>query len=387
MRGLPVSARILKKHDVAESVLDLALSRIRRAYDLHDHIAVSFSGGKDSTVVLNLALQVAHERGRLPLDVFFWDEEVIAPETEAYVARVAALPDVSMRWLCLPVTHRNGCSISSPFWWPWDPEHLDLWVRPIPDGAITDLSGFNRHKIPDANSLLFRGNRTVGVLLGIRADESMSRRQGVSMRRHDNYLIADSAAPGVTLVKPIYDWRTIDVWTAPLQLGWDYNHAYDLMALAGISPSSQRVAPPYGEQPMQSLWMWQVCWPDLWDRMCERVPGARTAARYARTELYGAGGKGKLSPPDGMTYQEAITYYLSRHPDSVQAFTAKRLQQWMRAHKRATHDPIPDTDPHPSTGLSWSYMLRVAMRGDLKGRENPLTRLKFVAGVEHGTRY
>lgn len=380
-----MSARILKKHDVPESVLELGLTRIRRAYDLHDHITVSFSGGKDSTVVLSLALQVARERDRLPLDVVFWDEEVIAPETEAYVTRVATLPDISLRWYCLPVTHRNGCSVRSPFWWPWDPDCRSVWVRSMPDGAIDTLPGFNRHQIPSANHLLFTDDRTVGMLLGIRADESMSRRQGVSMRRQDNYLINDASSPGITLVKPIYDWRTVDVWTAPAQLGWDYNAAYDLMALAGISPSQQRVAPPYGEQPMQSLWMWHACWPELWDRMCERVPGALTAARYARTELYGASGVTNLRPPEGMSWEEGITYYLGRHPDRVRAFTAKRLQSFLSAHRRATHEPVPESSPHPASGLSWSYMLRVAMRGDLKGRENPL---KFVAGgAEHGTRY
>ena len=377
-------ARILSKHEVPDDVLTLARSRIRRAYDLCDRVAVSFSGGKDSTVVLNLALEAARERDRLPLDVFFWDEEVIAPETADYVARVAALPDVVLRWLCLPVTHRNGCSIALPFWWPWDPSQRDRWVRSIPDGAIAALDGFDRHTIPSANRFLFRDGRTVAVLLGIRADESMSRRQGVSMRREDNYLIADAHAPGVTLVKPIYDWRTVDVWTAPHRLGWDYNRAYDLMALAGISPSMQRVAPPYGEQPMQSLWMWHVCWPDLWDRMLDRVPGAQAAARYARTDLYGAGGVTKLRPPDGMGWQEAIAYYLDRHPPDVRAFTARRIQGFLAAHRRATRDPVPADAPHPASGLSWAYALRVAMRGDLKGRENPL---KFVAGVEHGTRH
>ncbi len=51
-------------------------------------LCVAGRGEKDSTVALNLALQVATERGRLPLDTCFVDEEAITPETVEYVERV-----------------------------------------------------------------------------------------------------------------------------------------------------------------------------------------------------------------------------------------------------------------------------------------------------------
>ena len=51
-----------KKKDIDENVYDLAIKRINRTYDIFDNVVVMFSGGKDSTVCLNLALQVAKER-------------------------------------------------------------------------------------------------------------------------------------------------------------------------------------------------------------------------------------------------------------------------------------------------------------------------------------
>ena len=68
-----------------KSVLEHSLERIRTAYDRFDRVIVSFSGGKDSTAVLNLALEVARERGKLPLEAVFFDEESIHPTTIEYV--------------------------------------------------------------------------------------------------------------------------------------------------------------------------------------------------------------------------------------------------------------------------------------------------------------
>lgn len=380
--------RLLKGKAVEQDVLTLARERMRHVFDLFDHVAVSFSGGKDSTAVLNLALEVARERGRLPLDVFFFDEECIYTENVDYVHRVAALPEVSMRWLCIPVKHRNACSGEQPYWSPWAPEDRGKWVREIPEGAITELPGYHpgavaaeRLSIPEVSGLLFPpqlGN--VCMVLGIRADESMTRRRAVSRRTVDNYIVKHNTGYGgasdvqgagnVWKAYPIYDWRTPDVWLAPKLLDWDYCRVYDLLDKMGWSPSKQRLAPPFGEEPMQGLSQYHACEPELWERMLGRVEGVATAKRYSRTELY-AFGEVPARPP-GTTYPEFLRELIAQSFEGDQvAQVAKAIAARLRNHFNKTGDALAPRAPHPISGYSWEFLLRIAVRGDFKGRRQP----------------
>lgn len=372
---------------VEEDVLTLARARMRHVFALHDHVAVSLSGGKDSTVILNLALEVARELGRTPLRVVFFDEECIYSENIDYIRRVGAQPDVALEWYCLPVKHRNACSTDSPYWFPWAAEDREKWVRELPQEAITHLSGYDhadpaaRKSIPEISGLLFApelGN--CAFILGIRADESMTRRRAVSFRTEDNYIVKHSQGYGGTgkvlgwgnlwKAYPIYDWRTPDVWLAPKLLGWDYCHVYDLMDKIGIKPNQQRLAPPFGEEPMQSLHQWHLIEPQLWFKMCARVPGAATAKRYARTELYAFGDLPQR--PAGMTWEEFITETIrQKHQGAAAASVAKSVQKHIRAHFRKTSDPLGIKKEHPHTGMSWEFLLKIATRGDFKNRRQP----------------
>lgn len=371
----PTTRNFFGMRELEENVWEATLDRIRHTYDLFDHVFVSFSAGKDSTVCLNATVVVAEELGKLPVRAVFFDEEAIPHETEAYARRVAADSRIALEWYCLPVQHRNACSHEEPLWWPWAPEARNLWVREMPEEAITDLPGFvyeppeKRPSIPQCAELLAPPSMgSVGMILGIRADESASRRRAVTRRRHENYMPKELHGPNVRKVYPIYDWSTQDVWTAPAKFGWDYNEAYDVMEMAGISHHGQRCAPPYGEEPMQKLWTFKECFPDIWERMCYRVPGAATAARWSTTDLYSFGSV--PDKPEGLTWEEFLTQRIQAHEPEAAAAIAHTVRSYIRGHYKKTSDPIL-FHTHPLTAISWRYLLQIADRGDFKSRHLP----------------
>lgn len=379
-RGRRTSKRPRGRKYTDQDVLTAAVERVHHCFDLFDHVAVAFSGGKDSTVVLEVALQAWEERGfDKPLRVVFFDEEAIPYETEHYVRRRAEDPRIDLEWLCLPVRHRNGCSRRQPWWWPWAPEARDLWVRPLPPEAITDWPGFPmeppsaRLSAPDFNGLLFDPKLgRCGLLMGIRAEESIIRMRAVTNRQEENWIVpySDATARGnVWKCYPVFDWRTTDVWTAIGQGGWDYNESYDLQEMMGLGHRTQRCAPPYGEEPMQLLFQYSRCFPDVWDKMAERVPGARTAARYARTALYDFHARRVL--PDGETWPGYITQLIDRFPEEERAIVAEGIRSSIGLHYKHTSDPIMAESAHPATGVSWSFLASRAARGNFKRRRQP----------------
>ena len=372
---------ILSKQVIDENVLTKAVERINYIYDNFDTIVVSFSGGKDSTVVLNLVTQVAKERNKLPVKVVFFDEEAIHPDTIDYVHRVRERDDIDLDWYCLEIKHRNACSRTQPHWYCWDKEEEDKWIRPMPECAISEHPKFVKGMtMPEFAPYLF-GNETgrMAMVQGIRANESLRRYRSVAHREKENYIALKSKS-GVKVwsgrVKggramnyynayPIYDFNAKDVWVCTAQHEWDYNKTYDVFQQTGMNLEKQRVCPPYGEEPLRGLWIYSVCYPDMWAKMIDRVHGVATAWRYGNTELYGAFMK---EPPAGLTWKEYLPMCIDLNGKKERYLVTKTVNGLIEIHNKKSKEVIPEAVPDPHSGVSYKVLCKVALKGDLKGR-------------------
>ena len=390
----PEERRVKPRRPAGKDTFTLACERTAQVMRDFDHVFVAFSGGKDSMAVLEVALHVAHSdpafARHLPLRAVFWDEEAIPFESEDYVRRTANRPDVALEWMCVPIQHRNACSRTSPYWWPWAPEARDLWVRPLPPEAITVLDGFpveppaHRLTIPDSNGLTVTPDMgNCAMLMGLRAQESMVRSLAVSgggVGAADTWIVnyvGATSRSNLWKAYPIYDWTHEDVWTGVRLLGWDHNAAYDRFEMAGVGVPSQRCAAAFGEQPLAKLYLFAQCFPEVWERMVDRVPGVGSAFRYGAGELYSY--RGRPVKPDGMTWPDFMLHYIDQHDPVGRGKTTWRIRGMLRTHYHKTTGPILDTVRHPETGLDWNWLLLVAMRGDFKERAQPHMRIQLLA--------
>lgn len=329
-------------------VLTAAKERLSTVFDDFRHVYLSFSGGKDSGVLLNLALEVAREKGRLPLDVLVLDLEAQYKHTVDFIQRMADNPDVKMFWCCLPIHLRNAVSQIQPHWVCWHPDEKDRWVRDLPDhpAVISDEGFFPFFRrgmefeefVPEFGEwYAARHNyETCACLVGIRSTESLNRYRTIrseTKTRWKNHGWTTLTTPHVFNAYPIYDWTTEDVWIANGKRRWDYNRIYDLMYLAGVSLHDMRLCQPYGDDQRQGLWLFKILEPEVWSKVVGRVQGANFGNRHVE-ETGNVLGNIRITLPEGYTWKRYAKFLLATMPPYLAEHYRKKIAKFLRVWRK-----------------------------------------------------
>lgn len=332
------------------NVYQAAKRRINYIFDHFDYVYVSFSGGKDSGVLLQLTIREAKKRGRLPVDTLIVDFEAQFKQTVDFVQRMVDSGNIQPYWVCLPISLRNSVSQFQPKWMCWEPGKEKQWVRELPssEGVISEINRFpffyqgmefEKFVYDFAGWYQKKKEGKVAVLIGLRSDESLNRFNTIKNTRKKKYNQLNWTTKmqrNVYMAYPIYDWKTKDVWIANGVNEWDYNKIYDLMHKAGVSLSQQRLCQPFGDEQRKSLWLYQILEPNTWQRLVERVEGCNFGGRYSKQQGRILGYY-RFHLPNGMTYRDYSKYLLRTMPPHIASHYRERIFKflvWWRKNGR-----------------------------------------------------
>lgn len=317
------------KQYVAQNVYDALQERLHFIFEEFDNIYISFSGGKDSGLLLNLVLE--YQKKYYPqkkIGVFHQDFEAQYTVTTEYIERTfeKIKDEVEPYWICLPMATRTAVSSYEMFWYPWDDTKKEAWVRPMPkydyvinldNNPITTYK-YRMHQEDLAKQFsrwykISHGNKKTVCLLGMRADESMHRYSGFLNKKYGykQECWISKQFSDVWCASPLYDWSLNDVWHANSIYHYDYNHLYDLYHMAGLQVSQMRVASPFNDYSKDSLNLYRVIDPQIWSKLVGRVQGANFAAIYGRSK---AMGYRSITLPEGHTWKSYTQFLLETLP-------------------------------------------------------------------------
>jgi predicted phosphoadenosine phosphosulfate sulfurtransferase len=365
------------KRGLGIDVLTAARQRIARVFDDFPCIYVSFSGGKDSGVMLELVAAEARARGRR-VGVMVIDLEAQYKLTIDYIQQTLErhADVVDPYWVCLPLSLRNAVSQFEPQWRCWEPGREQDWVRQPPEGAIADEGlfpffsrGMEFEDFTPEFAHWYGQGKLTACFVGIRTDESLNRYRTIASKGKGTFegwqWTTWTGGPTYN-VYPIYDWRTEDIWTFYGREHVPYNRLYDRMHQAGLTIHQARICQPYGDDQRKGLWLYHVIEPETWARVVARVNGANFGATTS-TMKGNVNGTIKVTRPDGITWKEFAERLLESMPTPIAEHYRNKIHRFLEWYDTRGYPDgaIPDEGSATDTNLpSWTRICKMLLRND-----------------------
>ena len=378
-----------------KNVFDASLERIEFAFDNFDNLCVSYSGGKDSTLMIQLVNMIAKKKNR-KFDVLFIDMEAQYLMTIEHIKtlknKLECIRD--FYWVCLPLSLRNAVSVFEPRWICWEKAKKDKWVREMPEFAINEdnnIFPFFRYAmefeefVPEFEKWYQeKKGGMCGSFVGIRCDESLNRFRTIASQKKDRlkdkpWTTRNKPLKNSYSIYPIYDYRTEDVWIATFNNNFEYNYVYELMYKNGLGIHQQRLCQPFGDDQKNGLDQYRAIEAENWDKLLKRVAGVNFGNIYCRTSALG---NIKSEKPEHLTWQEWALYLLesigiyNKKLEKHYAIKIKKFFTYWEEKCGCTLDMIEDEADKKMESLkivpSWRRVARALERNDFF-----LTRLSF----------
>jgi predicted phosphoadenosine phosphosulfate sulfurtransferase len=367
-----------RKKKLNITVLEASKNRISKIFDDFNKIYISFSGGKDSTVMTHLVMDEAKKRNR-KVGLLIIDLEAQYSSTITHIEEMIDKykENIDLHWFCGELLLRNAVSDFEPKWVCWDESKKNLWIRKKPKLA-SDLSKYDFY-VPKMEfeelMVIFgdwysKGEKTA-AFIGIRSDESLHRYRAITSNKqgltYKDYKWTTKINKNVFNVYPIYDWRTEDIWVYHYKTKLPYNKIYDFMTKAGVKFSDQRLCQPYGDDQKKGLWLYHILEPDTWYKVVNRVSGVNSGSLYIK-ENGNISGNLFVEKPKDHTWQSYTNFLLKSLPKKTQNNYKERFEKFIAGWLQRGYKSIPDEAPHSLEikcwAPSWKRMARCILRND-----------------------
>lgn len=362
-----------------KTVLEASRERVSLTFDNFERIYISFSGGKDSSVMSHLVLAEAKKRNR-KVGLLIIDLEAQYNDTISHIEQMIEMykDNIELHWICAELLLRNAVSNYEPRWVCWDESKKDIWVRQKPSLA-SDLTqyDFYQPKMEFEEFMVIFGEwfsqgKTTAAFIGIRSDESLHRYRAITSRKDglmfNNWKWSTKVSSKLYNIYPIYDWRTEDIWVFHGKYKeLIHNKIYDKMMMAGVKISQQRLCQPYGDDQRRGLWLYHILEPETWYKLIVRVNGVNSGTLYIQ-ENGNMTGYNKITKPEGHTWESFCNLLLSTMPVKTRIHYRERFVKFIKGWQDRGYLVIPDEAPEDLESKcwvpSWRRMCKVMLRND-----------------------